>query len=198
MYKISTINSNIPLYAILKENSIILRTTDIHFARKICFYLNNDKDIIKDFDGEPFCGDGICDDDMGETQENCPQDCIEGSEAEDDFEENYDNIMAEMKDIIPEIPEEEKHLDITYFVTVYPTCYLDAGTSLANYMEDISYDEFIWYGIPLKFQYDTRWGTLRTGVGGESLYLSLSTILGINLIWAELKKIILLPLKGFT
>ncbi len=133
--------------------------------------INKDKNVIKDFSGESVCGDGICDDDLAETQENCPQDCGYIGEVilGDDFEENYGNIMAEMKDIIPEVPEEEKHLDITAFITTYPTCYFDAGGSLVNYMEDISYDEFIWYGRPLNFKYDTRWNTLRTGVGGGEL-----------------------------
>ncbi len=133
--------------------------------------INKDKNIIKDFSGESVCGDGICDDDLAETQENCPQDCGYIGEVilGDDFEENYGNIMAEMKDLIPEVPEEEKHLDITFFDTPSATCYLSAGAGLANYMEGISYDEFIWYGRPLNFKYDTRWNTLRTGVGGGEL-----------------------------
>lgn len=132
---------------------------------------NNEKDIIKDFGGESVCGDGICDDYIAETQENCPQDCGYIGEVipGDDFEGNYDKIMAEMKDIIPDVPEEEKHMDITSFHTPSATCYFSAGASLANYMEDISYDEFIWYGRPFNFKYDTRWNTLRTGVGGGEL-----------------------------
>jgi len=130
----------------------------------------SDKDIINDFDKEAGCGDGICDD-WTETTENCPQDCgySDVMDDEDELKENYDNIMAEMKDIIPEVPEKEKLLDISSFYTPSATCYFSAGASLANYMENISYDEFIWYGRPLHFQYDTRWNTLRTGVGGGEL-----------------------------
>ena len=150
-----------------QETANIIKDDDENIGKNA----SNDKDIVNDFDGEPFCGDGICDDDMGETQENCPQDCGYIGEVipEDDFEENYDNIMAEMKDIIPEVPEEEKYLDIISFYTPSATCYFSAGTSLANYMEGIGYDGFIWYGRPLNFQYDTRWNTLRTGVGGGEL-----------------------------
>ena len=133
---------------------------------------NEEKQIVNRPEGEPFCGDGICDDEpylfKPETPENCPQDCV-ATTREEDFKENYNNIMAEMKDIIPDVPEEEKQLDMNFFVTVYPTCYFDAGAGLANYMENLSYDEFIWYGRPLNFKYDTRWGSLRTGVGGGEL-----------------------------
>jgi len=118
------------------------------------------------------CGDGICND-WDETSTNCPQDCgydgVEIVDDEDEFKKNYNDIMAEMKGIIPEVPEKEKLLDISSFYTPSATCYFSAGTSLANYMEGISYDEFIWYGRPLYFQYDTRWDTLRTGVGGGEL-----------------------------
>ncbi len=118
------------------------------------------------------CGDGVCDD-WTETSSNCPQDCgydgVEIVDAEDEFKEDYDRIMAEMKDILPEVPEKEKLLDISSFYTPSATCYFSAGASLVNYMESISYDEFIWYGRPLHFQYDTRWDTLRTGVGGGEL-----------------------------
>ncbi|MBU0979304.1 MAG: hypothetical protein KJ709_00725 [Nanoarchaeota archaeon] len=118
------------------------------------------------------CGDKICDD-WTETSTNCPQDCgfdgVEIVDDEDEFKKNYDDIMAEMKDIIPEVPEKQKLLDISSFYTPSATCYFSAGASLANYMEDLSYDEFIWYGRPLHFQYDTRWDTLRTGVGGGEL-----------------------------
>ncbi|MFH1409095.1 MAG: hypothetical protein ABIH34_04260 [Nanoarchaeota archaeon] len=116
------------------------------------------------------CGDGICDD-WTETSANCPQDCgYEGIvDDETEFKKNYDDIMAEMKGFIPEVPEKEKLLDISSFYTPSATCYMSAGASLANYMEDLSYDEFIWYGRPLHFQYDTRWDTLRIGVGGGEL-----------------------------
>lgn len=133
--------------------------------------LSDEKQIVNDLNGESVCGDKICDDDLGETQENCPMDC--GSPGEvilgNDFEESYNNVMAEMKDKIPETPEEEKQLGMTFFVTPYPTCYFDAGASIANYMGNLSYDEFIWYGRPLNFKYDTRWNSLRTGVGGGEL-----------------------------
>ncbi len=87
------------------------------------------------------CGDGVCDD-WTETSSNCPQDCgydgVEIVDAEDEFKENYDRIMAEMKGILPEVPEKEKLLDISSFYTPSATCYFSAGASLVNYMESIS------------------------------------------------------------
>ena len=72
---------------------------------------NEEKQTVNRLEGEPFCGDGICNDELylsePETPENCPQDCV-AITREEDFEENYNNIMAEMKDIIPDVPEEEK------------------------------------------------------------------------------------------
>ncbi len=159
--------------------------------------LTDEEQIADDFNGESFCGDGFCDDESTlsnpETHENCPQDCAPDVDADEvpvcgdgicsdpdpSFinRETYENCpqdcapgaMAEMNDIIPETPEEEKQMDITFFVTLYPTCYFDAGASIANYMENLSYDEFIWHGRPINFKYDTRWDSLRTGVGGSEL-----------------------------
>jgi len=150
--------------------------------------MNDEKKIINGFSKEHYCGDGVCDDDLAENEKNCPQDCVHtdksycgdgvcNDEPSLSIIETYENcpedcssgVMAEMEDKIPEAPEEAKQLNITFFVTPEATCYFDSGASIANYMENISYDKFIWYGRPLNFKYDTRWNSLRTGVGGGEL-----------------------------
>jgi len=45
-YKLKVLNNNIPLFAIVTENSqIILRTSNIKFAKRIKFLLNNQDSI---------------------------------------------------------------------------------------------------------------------------------------------------------
>jgi len=47
-YKVDILNNNIPLYAVISENSqILLRTKDKNFAKEICFLLNNKKIIFE-------------------------------------------------------------------------------------------------------------------------------------------------------
>lgn len=46
IYKIDVINNNIPLYAIIKNSIILMRSTDKMFLSSICLYLNNKDSIL--------------------------------------------------------------------------------------------------------------------------------------------------------
>ena len=70
-----------------------------------------------------------------------------------------------MNTSLPEEARSEILLDLTYFITPYPTCYLDAGASIINYYNNQSYDEFIYFGIPSIFKFNSY----RTGPGGGEL-----------------------------
>ena len=47
-YKTDLLNNNIPLYAVISDNKhIILRTIHKDFAKKVTFFLNNQKEILE-------------------------------------------------------------------------------------------------------------------------------------------------------
>lgn len=77
-----------------------------------------------------------------------------------------EKITSMMKIHLPEVPESSKILDVTLFYTPHATCYLDSRASIANYLENVSYDEFVWYSRPFEFKYFGENGEIRTGIGG--------------------------------
>ena len=78
----------------------------------------------------------------------------------------YEKITSMMKTSLPEVPESSKILDVTLFYTPHATCYLDSRASIANYLENISYDEFVGYSRPFEFKYLGENGEIRSGIGG--------------------------------
>jgi len=81
-------------------------------------------------------------------------------------ENRYNRITSMMKIKLPDVPQESKILDMTFFYTPFATCYLDTRASIANYCEKIPYDEFVWYSRPFEFKYQGKNGEIRTGIGG--------------------------------
>lgn len=78
---------------------------------------------------------------------------------EGNIEKRYEIVVSSLTFELPEKPDSKKTFDMPNFLTPEATCYYDAGASVANYMENTSYDEFIWYGRPLKFRfYDGEYG----------------------------------------
>jgi len=71
-----------------------------------------------------------------------------------------------MKTSLSEIPAESKTLDLNIFYTSPVVCYLSTRASMANYLENISYDKFVWYSRPFEFKYQGKNGEIRTGIGG--------------------------------
>lgn len=72
-------------------------------------------------------------------------------------------ILSLMKTKLPQKALPSKTLPLIQYVLPNATCYYFAGAALAHYLENTNFDEFIWYGRPLRFKYDERFGSLRTG-----------------------------------
>lgn len=77
-----------------------------------------------------------------------------------------------MQTKLPETPLPSKTLSLVHYVLPNPTCYYFAGASVAHFLEeDIDYDKFLWYGRPLRFKFDQRFGDLRTGPPAGDLFM---------------------------
>lgn len=80
------------------------------------------------------------------------------------IKQQRERVLLMMKTKLPEAPLSSKTLPIISYVLPNPTCYYFAGASVAHFYEkDIDFDKFLWYGRPLRFKFDQRFGDLRTG-----------------------------------
>ncbi len=75
-----------------------------------------------------------------------------------------EHILSVMKTKLPSTLLPSKTLPLMQYVLPNATCYYFAGASIAHYLEnDIDFDKFLWYGRPVRFKYDQRFGQLRSG-----------------------------------
>ncbi|MCG2718237.1 MAG: hypothetical protein L6408_05315, partial [Nanoarchaeota archaeon] len=89
--------------------------------------------------------------------------------------QRYEKVTSSLSFNLPDTSDKEKYLNMPNFLTQFGTCYYDAYASIMNYMENISYDKFIWYGRPLMFQYydselGVRLGPLRGELGWQAFH----------------------------
>ncbi len=88
------------------------------------------------------------------------------------IKQQQDRIFSSMKTKLPTTPLPSKTLSMVAYVLPNATCYYFAGASVAHFLdEDINYDKFLWYGRPLRFKFDERFGDLRTGPPAGDLFM---------------------------
>lgn len=80
------------------------------------------------------------------------------------LEKQRQRIFSIMQTKLSETALPSKTLPLISYVLPNATCYYFAGASVANFFEkNIDFDKFLWYGRPLRFKFDQRLETLRTG-----------------------------------
>ncbi|MFH0943223.1 MAG: hypothetical protein V1810_03555 [Candidatus Beckwithbacteria bacterium] len=88
------------------------------------------------------------------------------------IKQQRERVLSMMKTKLPETSLLNKTLPIISYVLPNATCYYFAGASVAHFLEkDIDFDKFLWYGRPLRFKFDQRFGDLRTGPPAGDLFM---------------------------